>query len=57
MNLLNLEVKKSNTCSFLQVRGVGMCGYYRLPGEPTKEETDDKTKKESKEEKVILVGQ
>ena len=26
-----------------------MCGYYRLPGEPTKEEVDEKqTKKEDK---------
>lgn len=29
----------------LQMRGVGMCGYYRVPGEPTKEEPEEKKDK------------
>ncbi|XP_052817183.1 heterochromatin protein 1-binding protein 3-like [Mya arenaria] len=33
------------------MRGVGMCGYYRLPGEPTKEEPEKKPKKKPEEEK------
>lgn len=28
-----------------QIRGVGMCGYYRVPGEPTKEEPEDSKEK------------
>ncbi|WAQ97140.1 HP1B3-like protein [Mya arenaria] len=40
----NLEKKEG-------MRGVGMCGYYRLPGEPTKEEPEKKPKKKPEEEK------
>lgn len=30
------------------MRGVGMCGYYRVPGEPTKEEPEEKKDKKKK---------
>lgn len=32
-----------------RMRGVGMCGYYRVPGEPTKEDPDDVKDKKKKE--------
>ncbi|KAL4240430.1 Heterochromatin protein 1-binding protein 3 [Mactra antiquata] len=39
-----------------RVRGVGMCGYYRVPGKPTKEEVDEK-KNKKKHSTEALTGE
>ncbi|XP_045212181.2 nucleolar protein dao-5-like [Mercenaria mercenaria] len=49
-NKLKKALERGVMAGYLEnVKGVGMCGYYRVPGEPTKEDPDEKKDKKKKE--------